>query len=141
MTKQRFNTFKSYGVDSKWELKLRDGVFQGVEYHPQKINYIKPETKHTYSPDWKLDTKYGTIFVEAKGRFRDRQEYTKYLHVREALLPTQTLVFLFMNPATAMPGAKRRKNGTIRSHAEWADGEGFAWYDERTIVKLMEETR
>ena len=32
-----------------------------------------------------------------------------------------------------MPGAKRRKDGTKRSHAEWADKNKFTWYTEETL--------
>ena len=34
---------------------------------------------------------------------------------------------------TASPGAKRRKDGTKRSHAEWATANGFRWFSEDTI--------
>ena len=43
------------------------------------------------------------------------------------------LVFLFANPSAPMPGAKRRKDGTKRSHGEWAGANGFRWYSEDTI--------
>jgi hypothetical protein len=32
-----------------------------------------------------------------------------------------------------MPGAKRRKDGTKRSHAEWAYKNGFRWFSEDSI--------
>jgi hypothetical protein len=34
---------------------------------------------------------------------------------------------------TYMPGAKRRKDGTKRSHAEWAGVNGFRWFSEDSI--------
>ena len=43
------------------------------------------------------------------------------------------MVFLFANPASPMPGAKRRKDGTKRTHAEWAETNGFRWYSEDTM--------
>jgi hypothetical protein len=49
-------------------------------------------------------------------------------------LPKDTeLVFLFANPSAPMPGAKRRKDGTKRSHAEWAGVNGFRWFSEDSI--------
>ena len=42
-------------------------------------------------------------------------------------------MFLFANPAAPMPAAKRRKDGTKRSHAEWAEANGFRWFSEETI--------
>ena len=32
-----------------------------------------------------------------------------------------------------MPGAKRRKDGTKRSHGEWATANGFRWFSEDSI--------
>jgi hypothetical protein len=50
------------------------------------------------------------------------------------ILPKDTeLVFLFANPSAPMPGAKRRKDGTKRSHAEWAWKNGFRWFSEDSI--------
>ena len=43
------------------------------------------------------------------------------------------LVFLFANPSAAMPQAKRRKDGTKRSHGEWATANGFVWYSRYSI--------
>jgi hypothetical protein len=34
-----------------------------------------------------------------------------------------------------MPQAKRRKDGTKRSHAEWAEANDFKWYSEHTLPK------
>ena len=45
------------------------------------------------------------------------------------------LVFLFADPSAPMPGAKRRKDGTKRSHAEWAESNGFRWYSVYSIPK------
>ena len=43
------------------------------------------------------------------------------------------LVFLFQKPFAPMPGAKIRKNGTKRTHAEWAETNNFRWYSEETL--------
>ena len=32
-----------------------------------------------------------------------------------------------------MPQAKRRKDGTKRSHGEWATANGFTWYSRESI--------
>ncbi len=32
-----------------------------------------------------------------------------------------------------MPQAKRRKDGTKRSHGEWASANGFRWYSEDSL--------
>ena len=32
-----------------------------------------------------------------------------------------------------MPQAKRRRDGTKRSHAEWADKNNFRWFSEESL--------
>ena len=43
------------------------------------------------------------------------------------------LVFLFAEPNSPMPQAKIRKDGTKRSHAEWAWANDFRWFSEESI--------
>ena len=90
-------------------------------------------TEHTYEPDFVKEINNKTILLEAKGRFWDHAEFSKYIWVRKALPDNIELVFLFANPAAPMPGAKRRKDGTKRSHSEWADYNKFRWFSEETI--------
>ena len=54
--------------------------------------------------------------------------------MRKALKPNQELVFLFLSPYAPMPQAKRRKDGTKRTHAEWAERNKFTWYNENTLT-------
>jgi hypothetical protein len=139
--KRRYNKFKSYGVDSKWELTLKEGLFKDLKYHPTKLQYTVPSSNHSYEPDWELKLGGKVIYIEAKGRFRDRAEFTKYLHIRESLTNEQELVFLFMKPNNALPGAQRRKDGTRRTHAEWAETNDFRWFDETNITTLIGEVK
>ena len=53
--------------------------------------------------------------------------------MKKILPKNKELVFLFAKPSAPMPGAKRRKDGTKRSHAEWATANGFRWFSEETI--------
>ena len=78
--------------------------------------------------------------LEAKGRFWDHAEFSKYIWVRKALPENTELVFLFANPSAPMPGAKRRKDGTKRSHAEWADSHNFRWFSEESIPNAWIDT-
>ena len=73
--------------------------------------------------------------LEAKGRFWDYPEYSKYIHIRTALPADTELVFLFQKPFAPMPGAKIRKDKTKRTHAEWAETNNFRWYREETLPK------
>lgn len=51
------------------------------------------------------------------------------------------LVFLFSNPYSPMPQAKKRKDGTKRTHAEWAETNGFRWFAEKTLPEEWTNVR
>ena len=122
------------GYDSKWEYDLHLEELNTWQHHPaEKINYTTP---HTYQPDFVKNIGKKEIIVEAKGRFWDYAEYSKYIHIREnGLNKKQELVFLFSNPSAPMPASKRRRDGTKRSHAEWAESNGFKWFSKDTFPK------
>ena len=118
------------GYDSLWEYDIHQTILKDWKHHWNKIGYV---IHHKYEPDFvkQIDSKF--ILLEAKGRFWDHAEYSKYIHVRTALPDTTELVFLFQKPYAPMPGAKMRKNGTKRTHAEWAEKNNFTWYSEDTL--------
>ena len=101
-------------------------------HHWDNIKYV---VKHTYEPDFVKVIDDKTILIEAKGRFWDYAEYSKYIHIRDALPDNYELVFLFQKPFSPMPGAKVRKDGTKRTHAEWAETNNFRWYNEESLPK------
>ena len=109
---------------------MHDTILKNWFHHTDKVSYV---TEHTYEPDFVKEIKNKTILLEAKGRFWDHAEFSKYIWVRKALPKNTELVFLFANPSAPMPGAKRRKDGTKRSHAEWADSHNFRWFSEESI--------
>lgn len=143
--KRKRNNFSDVKVDSKWEAKLVEGVMKECLYHPRPLKYTKPATEHTYHPDFATQTLTGCVIVEAKGRFREAAEMKKYIHIRTMLENSGTmidstgleLVFLFMKPNTPLPNAKKRKDGTKRTHAEWAEKNNFRWFTEDTIGELL----
>jgi hypothetical protein len=118
------------GYDSKWEHTLHETVLQGWQHHWELIPYI---VKHKYEPDFVKEIDGKTILLEAKGRFWDYPEYSKYIHIRTALPENTEIVFLFQKPFAPMPGAKMRKDRTKRTHAEWAETNNFTWYSEDTL--------
>jgi hypothetical protein len=120
--------------DSKWEYKLHQGVLKNWDHHSSTVDYV---IEHVYHPDFVKKIGSKTILLEAKGRFWDYQEYNKYTWIRKALPKNTELVFLFSDPYAAMPQAKRRKDGTKRSHAEWADTNNFLWYNEDNLPEDM----
>jgi len=133
---RKWNKWAVTKSDSKWEEKLKTGVMSQWEHHPAKINYTKPVTHHTYEADWGWELCGVTIFVEAKGRFRESAEYKKYLYIRDSLQDSEELVFLFMRRDTAMPNAKTRRDGTKRTMEEWAEAEGFRYFYEDNIDEV-----
>jgi len=118
------------GYDSAWEFDMHQTILKDWKHHWDVINYV---VKHKYEPDFVKQIDSKTILLEAKGRFWDYAEYSKYIHIREALPTNTELVFLFQKPFSPMPGAKVRKDGTKRTHAEWAETNNFRWYSEDTL--------
>ena len=118
------------GYDSLWEAKLHETVLKDWEHHSFKIDYI---VKKSYEPDFVFKLHGHTILLEAKGRFWDYAEYSKYIWIREALEENVELVFLFQKPTSPMPGAKVRRDGTKRTHAEWAETNNFRWFSEASL--------
>lgn len=116
--------------DSKFERDLDKTVLSGCNYHPSKrIKYV---IEREYEPDWQK----GYTLIEAKGRFRDRMDASRYIWIRDSLPPRYKLVFVFQNHKTPMPGVRRRKKcGTKMSVGEWATKNGFTWYTPNTVPK------
>ena len=118
------------GYDSTWEYDIHQTILKDWKHHWNKIEYV---IHHKYEPDFVKEIDSKIILLEAKGRFWDHAEYSKYIHVRTALPDTTELVFLFQKPFAPMPGATKRKDGTKRTHAEWAETNNFTWYSEDTL--------
>jgi len=118
------------GYDSNWEYELHQGILDGWLHHVDKVEYV---IEHKYEPDFIRVVDGKKILLEAKGRFWDFAEYTKYIWVAKVLPADVELVFLFANPNAPMPAAKVRKDGTRRSHGEWASANNFRWFSEDSI--------
>ena len=118
------------GYDSKWEAALHKRLLDSWDLHTQEVSYI---VEHKYNPDFVKVINGKTILIEAKGRFWDYQEYNKYIWIKKALPKDYELVFLFASPSAPMPYARRRRDGTKFSHAEWAEKNKFKWYSEKTF--------
>ena len=76
------------GYDSKWEYTLHQTLLKSWNHHTDKVPYI---VEHKYEPDFIKDK----ILIEAKGRFWDHAEYSKYIWIRKSLPATMELIFLF----------------------------------------------
>lgn len=122
------------GYDSRLEYDLHNNELKGWGYHPEeRIHYAVPST---YEPDFYSEVRGKEILVEVKGRFRTRQEATKYVYIRESLeeqsktegQKERKLIFLFSDANKPMPFASKRKDGTKQTHGEWADKNGFTYF-------------
>ena len=121
---------KPAGYDSKWEKVLHDTLLQEWDHHDGKIPYV---IDHNYHPDFTKKIGRKKIIIEAKGRFWDFGEFSKYIWIRKSLPSDMELVFLFANAEAPMPQAKKRKDGTKRSHGEWATANEFRWFTVETV--------
>lgn len=116
-------------------MDLAEGPLSGAVYHPPKVEYVIPERVAKYEPDFQV----GEILVEAKGRFRPGDP-KRYRLIFESLREGGVeLVFVFEKPELPLPGAQKRKNGTKRSHAEWAEGVGARWFSKETVEEIKDE--
>lgn len=95
-------------------------------YETTRLEYT---TQHTYTPDFSGFTTH----YELKGRFRTSAEAAKYIAVMAAH-PKLKFRFVFMDADKPMPGARRRKDGTIYTMGEWADRNNFP-YEEFSYDK------
>lgn len=119
------------GYDSWFEYELHCKQLKGCKCHSETVEYVQVKK---YEPDFIfIDTsiKGGhKIYIEAKGRFRDRSEARKYIDVKKGLGKAEELVFIFWNPDTPMPGARKRQDGTRLTHGGWAELQGFRYFTE-----------
>lgn len=121
---QRSKSKKPKGFDSWFEYDLVRNM-PACSYHTSRIDYIQ---KKRYAPDFSYYKDGYTVYIEAKGRFRDNQEARKYIDVRSSLDDGDSLVFIFQNPDTPMPHSKKRSDGSKMTHGEWATKHGFEYY-------------
>jgi hypothetical protein len=113
------------------------GLFSRLSYHQEKIPYVQPATEHFYETDFSIWVKSKKLIIEAKGRFKTREEAMKYVWLKDWLPKKYQLIFYFDSVNKAMPGAQRRKDGTKYNHGEWAEKNDFEYYDHKTY-KLLE---
>ena len=106
------------GLEEDIDKTLQENQIDG-EYEQHTINYTIPESKHTYTPDFRLPS---GIFVETKGRFviEDRK---KHLLIK-AQHPELDIRFVFQNSR-----GKIRK-GSKTTYADWCDKHGFVYADK-----------
>jgi hypothetical protein len=111
-----------YGFRSGLEERIAEQLDKaGVEYTYEKLklDYVKPASKHVYTPDFVLSN---GIIIETKGRFllADRQ---KHILVKRHN-PTLDIRFVFSNS-----NARISKSSTT-TYAQWCIKNGFKYADK-----------
>ena len=124
-SKVRKNAIK-HGYRSGFEHKVADQLSENkinFEYEKTTINYIKPETHHTYTIDFTLPN---GILVETKGRWviEDRK---KHLLIKKQH-PELDIRLVFQNAKTKI------RKGSKTTYADWCDKNGIIWA-EKNIPK------
>lgn len=109
------NTKRRSKLEERFESILKDFDVP-YEYEVTKIDYIIPESSHTYTVDW---TVLNGKLIETKGYLSDHSERRKYVLLKEQH-PDLDLRFVFDNP-------NKLCGGTKMSHAKWAEKYGFRY--------------
>ena len=120
-----------YGFRSGLEERIAEQLDKaGVQYTYEqvKLNYIKPASKHVYTPDFVLSN---GIIIETKGRFllADRQ---KHILVKRHN-PTLDIRFVFSNSNA------RISKASATTYAQWCIKNGFKYADKTIPEEWMNE--
>jgi len=91
------------------------------EYEPCKLPYT---VTRNYIPDLKI----GDIYIEVKGYFR--QDAQRKMRSMKEQHPELDIRFLFQRGKSTVQGAKKRKDGTKITCAEWAEKHNFIYAEE-----------
>lgn len=99
------------------------------EYEMTKIAYVKPESKHKYTPDFVLSN---GIIVETKGRFL-ADDRAKHLLIK-AQHPSLDIRFVFSRSATSIG------SGSKTTLADWCTKHGFLYADKTIPEEWLHES-
>lgn len=133
----RRSLWKREGLRSGYELRIRKWLDSKASirygYEDRRLNYIIPESKHKYTPDFSIYSTTGEFIfaVEAKGKFSS-EDRKKMLAVREAN-PEIDLRMLFQRDQAIRKGSKTK-------YSDWATKHNFKFHfgEELPLEWLME---
>lgn len=106
-----------------------NGIEFKYEDKEKRIEYIKPETKHKYTPDFPFDN----IIIETKGRFLS-DDRKKHLLIKKQH-PELDIRFVFSNSKTKI---SKKSNTT---YADWCNKYGFKFADKMIPIEWLEEIK
>lgn len=111
-------------LEERFELILKDFDVP-YEYEVTKIDYIIPESSHTYTVDWTI---LNGRLIETKGYLSDHAERRKYVLLKEQH-PDLDLRFVFDN-------GNKLCGGTKMSHNKWAEKYNFKHCDIKDVDQI-----
>ena len=131
-SKVRKNAIK-HGYRSGFEHKVADQLNEQkikFEYETTVIDYIKPETHHTYTIDFTLPN---GILIETKGRWvlEDRK---KHLLIKKQH-PELDIRMVFMRPNN------RLNKNSRTTYAQWCDKNNIKWANKYVPDEWIRETK
>lgn len=121
-----------YGFRSGLEERIAEKLSnEGVDFKYEEvvIQYIKPASKHKYTPDFVLPN---GVIVETKGRFL-QADRMKHLLVKEQH-PELDIRFIFSNSRARISKSSKTTYGS------WCEKYGFKYADKTIPREWLEES-
>lgn len=107
------------GLEEDVALSLKE-MGLPFKYEEYVIEYIKPERKSKYTPDFTMTKKCGgVLIIETKGRFM-REDRKKHLWIKEQF-PDADIRFVFSNPNSKL------YKGAKTTYGQWCEKYGFPY--------------
>jgi len=125
--KPRYSSARQAGLAKGFRSGLEDVVAEQIrskgfdpQYEQHRIEYVKPERKAKYTPDFKL---HNGIIIETKGKF-ETEDRQKHLLIK-AQHPHLDIRFVFSRSKTPI------RKGSPTTYADWCIKNGFMYADKR----------
>lgn len=122
------NGYRS-GLEEK-NAKLLESFGVKVEFEVERIGYVIPESKHHYTPDFRLGPNF---FVETKGKFEptDRMKHVLIKQQRQDV----EIRFVFSRASDVL------RKGSATTYSMWCDQHGFKWAHKLIPLAWVKEKR
>ena len=120
-----------YGFRSGLEEKVAEYLASkgvGFSFETLKVPYVKPETKHIYTPDFILDN---GIIIETKGRWM-MEDRKKHILIRKQH-PNLDIRILFQNAHAKI------SKGSKTSYADFCEKHGITYAHREIPVAWLKE--
>ena len=131
-SKVRKNAIK-HGYRSGFEHKVADQLTENktkFEYETTVIDYIKPQTNHTYTIDFTLPN---GILIETKGLFTP-SDRRKHILIQKQH-PELDIRFVFQSAKTKI------RKGSKTTYADYCDKHGILWAEKEIPKSWLNEKK